>query len=104
MQGTLKRCCGQGDVLSGITATFLNWARNYHNNILTPQIKNEGKKKKFNLILKKKFTFFFFLVGYAACTLLRAASYKAYTQKGRGMITNDIVHNIPTCFIEIFED
>jgi ATP-dependent NAD(P)H-hydrate dehydratase len=45
-----------------------------------------------------------YLCGYGASRLVREAGLLTYQQKGRSMITGDIIENIGITFAEIFED
>ncbi|OAF65342.1 hypothetical protein A3Q56_06927 [Intoshia linei] len=82
-----RRCGGQGDVLCGIMATFVNWAIKYcqKNNI-----SNMPKYIKSSII--------------ASSQLVRYSANIAFIKKKRSIITNDIINEIGSSFEFLFEN
>lgn len=89
-EGGLKRCGGQGDVLSGTLGTMLAWRSCYHDNLW----------KHDNAISKKQSIM---LAAYGACTVTRFCSRTAFKDKGRGMMATDLVNSVGRAYHEIFE-
>ncbi len=73
IRGGLKRCGGQGDVLSGCLATMLGWKKVYQERIWDHDNSLSGPE----LTL---------LAAYGACTVTRYCSRIAFDEKGRGMM------------------
>ncbi|XP_059046051.1 ATP-dependent (S)-NAD(P)H-hydrate dehydratase [Achroia grisella] len=86
--GSGRRCGGQGDILSGSIATFLNWTIN---NIDKAEFKTDGK----DLAVAS-------LACYAACLLVRKCNEKAFQVKGRSMLATDMIDYIHEAFEELF--
>ncbi|XP_026755336.2 ATP-dependent (S)-NAD(P)H-hydrate dehydratase [Galleria mellonella] len=86
--GSGRRCGGQGDILSGSIATFLNWTlQNIH--------KTELKTDDNGLVAAS-------LACYAACQLVRRSNEKAFSVKGRSMLATDMIECIHESFEELF--
>lgn len=85
--GSPRRCGGQGDLLSGSTAVFFNWAlQKYNNDSLNEQpLLGSGV-----------------LAGYMACRLIRECSRLAFAENGRSMVASDLIPRIHTAFEDIF--
>lgn len=81
-QGSSRRCGGQGDVLAGSMSTFAFWASKqpYSQGELDPEV----------------------LAAYAACALTRHSNYLGFNQKGRNMITTDIIELLSDAFQTLF--
>jgi ATP-dependent NAD(P)H-hydrate dehydratase len=75
VEGSHKRCGGQGDILSGVLATVLWNATNNHTNILDA------------LVL--------------ASQLVRRSARIAFTKKQRSLTAPDILKSLPKALIEI---
>lgn len=74
--GSPRRCGGQGDVLSGVTATFVSWA--CKSGVSLP------------------------LAAYGACLVTRRASRKAFSKYGRGTLAKDVLDQVSWAFDELF--
>lgn len=88
--GGLKRCGGQGDVLSGIMGTMLAWKEQY----LQAQPEAE-------LLQEPECTA---LACYAACAATRTASRLAFEQRGRATSAVDLLSHVGAAYKELFED
>ena len=80
--GSLRRCGGQGDVLSGIIATFLSWG-----------FKNREKTDDWKQV-----------AAYAGCVVTRRASKLAFAKYGRAMVGSDLIDFVGPAFREVIED
>ncbi|ORY00503.1 H-hydrate dehydratase [Basidiobolus meristosporus CBS 931.73] len=85
-EGGLKRCGGQGDVLSGAIATFLAFGIGYENHV-------------WNI----PFSDIVPIAGYAGCLAVRCCSNKAFSRTKRSMQTSDLIDEIGSVFQEMFE-
>ncbi|KRX91273.1 ATP-dependent (S)-NAD(P)H-hydrate dehydratase [Trichinella pseudospiralis] len=88
---SLRRCGGQGDVLSGVLGTFLHWTR--RNSELFVESNSGGAQYTPTLV-----------AAYGACRLTRESSRCAFERHRRGMVASDMVREIPQCFTRIFPD
>lgn len=88
-EGGLKRCGGQGDVLSGTLGTMLAWRSCYHDNLW----KHDESISKGDSIM---------LAAYGACTITRYCSRTAFRDKGRGMMATDLVNRVGRAYQELF--
>eukprot|EP01087_Luapelamoeba_hula_P023243 TRINITY_DN8507_c0_g1_i1.p1 TRINITY_DN8507_c0_g1~~TRINITY_DN8507_c0_g1_i1.p1 ORF type:complete len:311 (+),score=39.20 TRINITY_DN8507_c0_g1_i1:109-1041(+) len=84
----LKRCGGQGDVLTGAIATFLSWQAT------TKEHKEEEHCDAASGAM---------LASYAGCVVTRNASYKAFRKVGRSMTTTDVIQQVGPAFSRFFE-
>ena len=80
--GSPRRCGGQGDILAGSLATFLNWAYSSHS------CDDPGPAV---------------IASWGACRLSRACAAQAYNQEGRAGTALDIVNQIQAEFLRIYE-
>ena len=88
--GSPRRCGGQGDILAGVTATFLTWvyssqgpgypATNHDPDSPGPSV----------------------VAAWGAATLCRSCGDQAYRSEGRGVTAVDIVNKISTEFSSIY--
>lgn len=85
-EGSLKRCGGQGDVLTGCTALLSYYAKNYA---------KENKKEDYSDEM------LYACVG--GCLLTRLSGKLAYAKKKRALTTPSIVDEIGTAFEALFE-
>lgn len=76
--GGLKRCGGQGDVLSGTLGTFLAWLQ-------ITQEENKGNVAEDRRPL---------LAAYGAGTVTRFCSRSAFKRTGRAMLAHDLLEEI----------
>lgn len=84
--GALKRCGGQGDVLSGTTSTFLAWAQS---------VKELGKLN----IEEERIPM---LAAYGASTITRRCSREAFKRQGRAMLAHDLIEEIGKAYTHYF--
>lgn len=85
--GSGRRCGGQGDLLSGSIATFLNW-------MLSNKDKINSKTDKSATAVS--------VACYAACILVRKCNEKAFQLNGRSMLATDMIDHIHEVFEELF--
>lgn len=83
--GSTRRCGGQGDVLSGLIATYLFWTMS-HQDKLNTKIDKAAMAASISC--------------YAACAIVRKCNEKAYSTKGLGMLTSDMIEHIHESFEE----
>lgn len=76
--GGLKRCGGQGDILSGTLATFLAWT----------QVTQEEKDGGISMSRRP------LLAAYGAATVTRFCSREAFKRAGRAMLAHDLLEEI----------
>jgi len=86
--GGLKRCGGQGDILSGAVGTFLAWGKCYEDgafgdrSIPTTRIP--------------------LLAAVAGSMVTRTTSHLAFHKYGRSVVTQDMLSEIRTAFTDTF--
>lgn len=92
IQGSYRRCGGQGDVLAGTIGTFAAW--------------NFGKLKGHEKLKREVPDCLSptILASYAGCLMTRYTSRKGYEKYKRSMVTQDMLNLIGDSFIELFED
>ncbi|KAJ1969934.1 hypothetical protein IWQ62_000305 [Dispira parvispora] len=90
VEGGLKRCGGQGDILSGTVATFLAWGVGYQNNVWSHEDVVDVK----NIPL---------LASYVGCCVTRDSSRRAYAKYHRSTTTKRILSYIQQSYEEQFE-
>jgi len=90
-QGGLKRCGGQGDILSGVTGTMLAWGKNYEQGAFESQ----GESKVPLALIP-------LLASVGGSMVTRTASKRAFERYGRGLVTQDILPDIGGAFAEVF--
>lgn len=90
VEGGLKRCGGQGDVLSGTLGTFMAWKALYHDNVW----QHDGEIDQKEAML---------LAAYGACCTTRYCSRLAFQEKGRGMMATDLVASVGRAYHDLFE-
>ena len=86
--GGLKRCGGQGDILSGSVGAMLAWGKCYEDGAF-------GDKS----LLASRIPI---LAATGASMVTRAASRRAFEKEGRGVVTQDMLKEIGGAFSEIF--
>ena len=82
IEGGLKRCGGQGDLLSGTLGTFLAWAQRYKERGLT-----EIPEERLTLV-----------AAYGASSVTRMTSHIGFERMGRSMLTHDLLADIGTAY------
>lgn len=90
-RGSVRRVGGQGDTLTGALATFLTWAEHY----------NQGFWETEDKLNSDELTI---LACYAACSLVRTASAKAFAKYRRAMQTLNVHEFLGEAYKELFED
>ncbi|XP_071533584.1 ATP-dependent (S)-NAD(P)H-hydrate dehydratase isoform X2 [Panulirus ornatus] len=83
--GSPRRCGGQGDVLSGAAAILLYWAFG------TAAASTEKPVYPPTVV-----------AAWGACALTRRTSGLAFTQRGRGILTTDMLQFVSQAFISLF--
>lgn len=89
MPGSLRRVGGQGDTLTGSLATLLTWAEHYTNGFWD----GSGKMDEDEAVL---------LACFAACSVVRVASSKAFYKYKRAMQTLNVHEYLGEAFEELF--
>jgi ATP-dependent NAD(P)H-hydrate dehydratase len=87
--GGLKRCGGQGDILSGAVGAFLAWAKCYESSAFGD-----------NSIPISRMPI---LAAVAGSMLTREVSRRGFAKEGRAVVTQDMLKEIDGAFREIFE-
>lgn len=90
-EGSLKRVGGQGDTLTGALATFINWSYNYNSGLWEIEDKLSSSESHM-------------LACFAASSLVRIASFRAYQKHGRSMQTSNIHECLLEAFNELFDN
>ncbi|KAG7093828.1 hypothetical protein E1B28_007467 [Marasmius oreades] len=88
VEGGLKRCGGQGDILSGTVGTFMAWGK-----CLEDGAFGAGQ------IPPSKMPF---LSAIGASMVTRKASRRAFYKEGRSVVTQDMLPEIGKAFAEVF--
>ncbi len=87
--GGMKRCGGQGDILSGGVGAFLAWAKCYESGAFGD-----------NRIPASRMPM---LAAVAGSMLTREVSRRAFVKEGRAVVTQDMLKEIGGAFVEVFE-
>jgi len=95
-RGSVRRCGGQGDVLSGAIATFYAWGKCYQNNNWS-----HPDEPAFGSDFDDKIPM---LASWAGCYITRNCSNSAFEQYGRSMTATNMVELIGKVFENTFED
>ncbi|KAJ1673370.1 hypothetical protein EV182_005373 [Spiromyces aspiralis] len=85
----LRRCGGQGDILSGAIATFMAWGQLYLQNVWDHHGLNTAEEIPM-------------LAAFAGSMLTKAASNITYKACGRSTQTSDILKHLPKAFDAMF--
>ncbi|KAJ3991794.1 H-hydrate dehydratase [Lentinula boryana] len=88
VEGGLKRCGGQGDILSGAVGTFLAFGKCYEDGAF-----GDGKIAASRMPL---------LAAVAGSMVTRNTSRLAFQKQGRGLVTQDMLGEIGKSFSEVF--
>ncbi|KAI0339579.1 Ribokinase-like protein [Trametopsis cervina] len=86
--GGLKRCGGQGDILTGTVATTLAWGKCFEDGAF-----GDGSIPSSRIPL---------LAAVAGSMVTRTASKHAFAKNGRGVVTQDMLPEIGGAFAEVF--
>lgn len=89
--GGLKRCGGQGDILSGTVGTVLAWGKCYEDGAFGGKDPEKVSSSRIPL-----------LAAVAGSMVTRTASRRAFLREGRGVVTQDMLSEIGGAFSEIF--
>ncbi|KAF8581537.1 Ribokinase-like protein [Ramaria rubella] len=92
-QGGLKRCGGQGDILSGVTGTMLAWGKNYEQGAFGSEGEIEIPSRLIPL-----------LAAVGGSMVTRTASRRSFERFGRALVTQDILSDVGGAFAEVFEE
>ncbi|SDA02829.1 BZ3500_MvSof-1268-A1-R1_Chr11-1g03177 [Microbotryum saponariae] len=95
-KGSLRRCGGQGDVMSGAVGCFLAWGLSY-----LQRRQGEGLGEESDPITESEIPR---LAAYAASTITRTASRLTFEKKKRAMQTSDMLNFVGQAFEEVFPD
>ena len=90
IEGGLKRCGGQGDVLSGTLGTFMAWKALYQDDTWEHDKSIDQKEAML-------------LAAYGASCTTRYCSRIAFQEKGRGMMATDLVASVGRAYHDLFE-
>ncbi|TFK39844.1 H-hydrate dehydratase [Crucibulum laeve] len=90
VEGGLKRCGGQGDILSGSVGTFLAWGRCYE----------DGAFGKSGIPISR----IPIIAAVGGSMVTRTASRRAFSKEGRSVVTQDMLPEIGRAFSEMFGD
>ena len=82
IQGGLKRCGGQGDLLSGMLGTFLAWAQRYNERGL-----KDVAEERLPLV-----------AAFGASCVTRTTSHLGFERLGRSMLTQDLLSDIGAAY------
>lgn len=98
LPGGLKRVSGQGDTLTGTLATFLAWQKAFQ----TPDVWDHPKSIEFE---GQKLTErdLYLLAAFGASAVTRYASYLAFKNHGRALLTSQISDYIGQSYRTLFE-
>ncbi|KIK50461.1 hypothetical protein GYMLUDRAFT_182735 [Collybiopsis luxurians FD-317 M1] len=88
VEGGLKRCGGQGDILSGAVGSFLAFGKCYEDGAF-----GDGNIAASRMPL---------LAATGGSMVTRTASRLAFQKQGRGMVTQDMLGEIGKAFAEVF--
>ncbi|KAG6811643.1 hypothetical protein H0H92_006458 [Tricholoma furcatifolium] len=91
IEGGLKRCGGQGDVLSGCVGTFLAWGKCYEDGAFGDPVANRIAASRMPL-----------LAAIGGSLVTRTASKRAFDKEGRGVVTQDMLPEIGRAFGQVF--
>jgi len=87
VEGSLRRCGGQGDILSGLAGTFSAWAAIHQKEHGTDSING------ISLMM---------LASFGACSVTRNASSRAFKQHGRSTVASDLIPHINYALENLF--
>lgn len=103
IDGSPRRCGGQGDLLSGALVTSYYWAIRNRDKI-EYQISNSDKSPKnpdqlspFSKLTPAQ------VAAYAASTLIRTSCQTVFSKLGRSMISADVLKEIGSIFAKLYE-
>ncbi|KAH9940760.1 Ribokinase-like protein [Epithele typhae] len=86
--GGLKRCGGQGDILSGAVGTMMAWGKCFDDGAF-----GDGSIPRSRIPL---------LAAVGGSMITRTASKRAFSRLGRGVVTQDMLPELGGAFAEVF--
>ncbi|PPQ98934.1 hypothetical protein CVT24_003561 [Panaeolus cyanescens] len=90
IEGGLKRCGGQGDILSGTVGTFMAWGKCYEDGTYGPPSLPTSRIP--------------LLAAVGASMVTRATSRMAFQKYRRGVVTQDMLSEIGGAFESVFDE
>ena len=101
IEGGLKRCGGQGDVLTGCLGTLLAWKKLYSKGVwkYTPSYYAANERHDGSL-RDEEMTM---LAAFGACCTARYSSRQAFAKHKRAMQASDMVHEVGNSYQVLFE-
>ncbi|KAK0525370.1 hypothetical protein OC835_005635 [Tilletia horrida] len=99
--GGLKRCGGQGDILSGCLATFLAWAHVYSQGAEQGSEVPTGPSKGEERIPEQRLPL---LAAYGASVIARMCSREGFRRNGRAFLANDMIEEVGRAYVRLFGD
>lgn len=99
LQGGLKRCGGQGDVLAGCLGTLAGWAKIYQDE--NPTLPARSTTTDGDLIAEDRLLL---LAGYAASVTARTCSRLAFAKSKRAMLADDLLPEVGRAYEELWGD
>lgn len=95
--GGLKRCGGQGDLLSGMLGTFLAWVKRYEERASEAGGKHvlDADGNPAPVLPAERLPI---LAAYGASTVTRATSHIGFKRLGRSMLADDLLADIGTAY------
>ena len=96
IEGSPRRCGGQGDLLAGVLAVSYYWTIKNCNKIDWSSLNDEHPYNLSKLTTAQ-------IAAYAASTIIRTSTQTTFSKLGRSMISADVLKEIGTTFNKIFE-
>jgi len=93
VEGGMRRCSGQGDVLSGVVGTFLAWGKCY-------ELGYFGHDSDRIPVSSSRIPF---IAAVGASMVTRTASRRAYAREGRSVVTQDMLSEVGKSFSSLFD-
>lgn len=105
IEGGLKRCGGQGDVLTGCLGTLLAWKKLYSEGVWKyllhlPLLWDLSDIRHDNSLKDEEMTA---LAAFGACCTARYCSRQAFAKHKRAMQASDMVHEVGNAYQVLFE-
>lgn len=94
-EGGLKRCGGIGDLLAGSIGTFAFWTHERIEHMLETTNTDQTE----SIVCKNPCI----IAAYAASTLIKRSSQKAYEKLHRSLVADDILKEIPAELYSLFD-
>jgi len=101
IDGSPRRCGGQGDLLSGALVASYYWTTKNRETIehqpSTPDKSPKNSEHQFSKLTAAQ------VAGYAASTLIRTSCQSVFNKLGRSMVSADVLKEIGPTFAKLFE-